>query len=286
MDRVSVKTKKRLIILAVALIIFPIAILVLYIASSLWWAYTSNDMLPLVLILISVESNYTVILIPYYALWVMEQPNITSFLETALVIYIVVVVRFLPFVLSLFFGKKRKLATTVGGTHGTISVYPKSKCFFCGANIPENATHCPRCGSARLRCSVCNQDIVSGARLFKCPHCGALSHREHLAEAEELMEKGSCPKCGEKLKKIKIITPKAKCFYCGLEIPRDAEYCPHCGEARVRCSVCLGDIASGEQFVKCPYCGILCHRDHLSEWIKVKGYCPNCRQRLKEIDIA
>jgi predicted RNA-binding Zn-ribbon protein involved in translation (DUF1610 family) len=180
-----------------------------------------------------------------------------------------------------------KTDTAITRRIGSGYVKPKTeKCFFCGYKIPENITNCPRCGNARMRCSVCNRDIILGDQLVKCPHCGALSHKEHLAEAEGIMEKGVCPKCGEKLEEIKIITPKSKCFYCGLEIPRDAEYCPHCGESRVRCSVCLGDIASGDQFVKCPNCGVLSHRNHMLEWIKVKGYCPNCRQKLKEIDTA
>ncbi|WXG42241.1 MAG: zinc ribbon domain-containing protein [Candidatus Freyarchaeum deiterrae] len=82
------------------------------------------------------------------------------------------------------------------------------------------------------------------------------------------------------------IKPKPDCLYCGTEIPEDAEFCPHCGEARVRCPVCSKDIVSGDRFVKCPYCGALNHREHLLEWIKVKGYCPNCKRKLKETDIA
>ena len=76
---------------------------------------------------------------------------------------------------------------------------------------------------------------------------------------------------------------KLKCLYCGSKIPQDAEFCSSCGAARVRCTVCNLDIVSGEQFIKCPHCSTLSHRDHLLEWIKVKGFCPNCLEKLGEI---
>lgn len=79
---------------------------------------------------------------------------------------------------------------------------------------------------------------------------------------------------------------KRCCLFCGSEISGDAKHCPNCGGVRLKCPVCQMDIVSGEQYTKCPYCGALSHRDHLLEWIKVKGYCPNCRQRLKEEDLA
>nr|MDO8081270.1 hypothetical protein [Candidatus Freyarchaeota archaeon] len=50
--------------------------------------------------------------------------------------------------------------------------------------------------------------------------------------------------------------------------------------------MCQLDIASGDQFVKCPQRGTQSHRDHLLELIKIRGLCPNCRQRLKETDIG
>nr|MDO8081290.1 zinc ribbon domain-containing protein [Candidatus Freyarchaeota archaeon] len=162
----------------------------------------------------------------------------------------------------------------------------KQICLFCGSEIPENTENCPRCGRARAQCSVCNEDIFSEDRPVKCPHCGALSHREHLAEW--IREKGSCPKCGGKLKEIRIIgvAPKSKCLFCGFELPENAEFCPHCGEAIAKCSICQEDIISGDKYIKCPYCGVLSHRDHLLRWIKKKGYCPNCRQKLRETGIV
>ncbi|WXG42236.1 MAG: zinc ribbon domain-containing protein [Candidatus Freyarchaeum deiterrae] len=82
------------------------------------------------------------------------------------------------------------------------------------------------------------------------------------------------------------IKTKLECLFCGSEIPENAEYCPHCGETRARCSVCNKDIVLGDLHVKCPYCGALSHRNHLPKGKKEKKYCPNCKQILKEKDIA
>jgi hypothetical protein len=79
---------------------------------------------------------------------------------------------------------------------------------------------------------------------------------------------------------------KINCLYCGSEIPKNAKVCPSCGAERVRCAVCNLDIVSGELFSKCPYCNVLSHREHLLEWIKIRGMCPNCKKKLSEIEIS
>ena len=75
-------------------------------------------------------------------------------------------------------------------------------------------------------------------------------------------------------------TRRPKCLYCGSEILENANFCIFCGEARAICSVCNLDIIPGDPIVRCPHCGVLNHKDHLLEWIKVRGYCPNCREKL------
>ncbi|MFB0559831.1 MAG: right-handed parallel beta-helix repeat-containing protein [Candidatus Lokiarchaeia archaeon] len=82
------------------------------------------------------------------------------------------------------------------------------------------------------------------------------------------------------------ITRRPQCVYCGCELSENAKFCPLCGKAIAICSVCNRDILSGEVFVECPYCHVPSHRDHLLEWIKVKGYCPNCKERLSRLDIV
>lgn len=80
----------------------------------------------------------------------------------------------------------------------------------------------------------------------------------------------------------KATTPlgKAECQHCGSLIPEKANPCPRCGEFREWCAVCKMDIAPGEATTKCPHCNTKIHSDHFIEWIKVKGYCPNCKRDL------
>lgn len=83
-----------------------------------------------------------------------------------------------------------------------------------------------------------------------------------------------------------IPTPiKTRCSHCGSAVPENSNFCMFCGEAiSGRCSVCNLEIISGDKVVKCPYCGALSHRVHLLEWIKVRGYCPNCKEKLSQLD--
>nr|MDO8082925.1 right-handed parallel beta-helix repeat-containing protein [Candidatus Freyarchaeota archaeon] len=81
------------------------------------------------------------------------------------------------------------------------------------------------------------------------------------------------------------VTIRPRCVYCSRELSENANFCPLCGKAIAICSVCNRDILFGEVFVECPYCHVPSHIDHLSEWIKVKGYCPNCKERLTRMDV-
>jgi C4-type Zn-finger protein len=51
------------------------------------------------------------------------------------------------------------------------------------------------------------------------------------------------------------------------------------------CPVCKSDIRKSDPVVSCPYCGTLAHRDHLLEYLHVKGNCPSCGKRLNEKEI-
>jgi uncharacterized C2H2 Zn-finger protein len=46
------------------------------------------------------------------------------------------------------------------------------------------------------------------------------------------------------------------------------------------CCVCRLPIRDGEQMVYCPNCGNAAHYRHLAEWVKIKGTCPICRNRI------
>jgi len=80
-------------------------------------------------------------------------------------------------------------------------------------------------------------------------------------------------------------TEEVTCPSCGMPYASDTPFCPNCGEERLRCIVCLLPIVSGD-IIKCPHCGGIAHKEHLQEWVKVKGFCPNCKQALSEYDLV
>ena len=51
------------------------------------------------------------------------------------------------------------------------------------------------------------------------------------------------------------------------------------------CIVCDLVIEENDDFITCPRCSALAHKLHLLEWIKIKGYCPNCNNPIKQIDL-
>ncbi len=53
-----------------------------------------------------------------------------------------------------------------------------------------------------------------------------------------------------------------------------------------RCMVCGLEIMENEDIVFCPYCKNPAHRDHLLEWLHIKGICPNCRRFIRREDLT
>ncbi|MHA1631124.1 MAG: hypothetical protein ACTSVS_13175 [Candidatus Heimdallarchaeota archaeon] len=80
----------------------------------------------------------------------------------------------------------------------------------------------------------------------------------------------------ERLKNKKIM-----CFNCGFKYFDSEPTCPQCGTGTVKCSVCKLPISFGSLTLECPHCHTIAHQEHLLEWIKVKGTCPVCQQKLK-----
>ncbi|HUT80497.1 MAG TPA: hypothetical protein VMZ29_04770 [Candidatus Bathyarchaeia archaeon] len=72
-----------------------------------------------------------------------------------------------------------------------------------------------------------------------------------------------------------------KCFSCGEERTNINEPCSNCGVDTVYCSVCKLPISFGADYLECTHCQNIAHKEHLLEWIKVKGTCPVCQQKLK-----
>ncbi|MHA1377770.1 MAG: zinc finger domain-containing protein [Candidatus Helarchaeota archaeon] len=57
-------------------------------------------------------------------------------------------------------------------------------------------------------------------------------------------------------------TKKEKCMVCGLPIKEEQEH----------------------EKVYCPHCLNAAHKNHLLEWIKLKGTCPLCLKKLSRSD--
>ncbi len=52
-----------------------------------------------------------------------------------------------------------------------------------------------------------------------------------------------------------------------------------------KCVVCDLLIYENEEFTTCPICNAIAHRTHLLEWLKIKGFCPNCGQHIPSISL-
>ncbi|MCK5587283.1 MAG: hypothetical protein KAI34_00985 [Candidatus Lokiarchaeota archaeon] len=75
------------------------------------------------------------------------------------------------------------------------------------------------------------------------------------------------------------------CPSCGTPYPSDTPFCPTCGVEREKCTVCLLPMEPGSEITKCPHCSGIAHKDHLQEWVKIKGFCPKCKNKLTEYDL-
>ncbi len=88
-------------------------------------------------------------------------------------------------------------------------------CDSCGAEVPEDATECPRCGAKFFVCDACGVEIPDGAD--HCPNCGA--RFDGAVETEIVHMDGT----------VDTSTETFECSECGAEVPANAERCPNCG---------------------------------------------------------
>ncbi|TFF90256.1 MAG: hypothetical protein EU548_03910, partial [Promethearchaeota archaeon] len=75
------------------------------------------------------------------------------------------------------------------------------------------------------------------------------------------------------------------CPNCGMKIKTNISNCPNCGtdlgeEKRFQCPICRS--SKIETSVKCPICGTRFHRRCFLEWVKIKGTCPVCKNKVDE----
>lgn len=74
-------------------------------------------------------------------------------------------------------------------------------------------------------------------------------------------------------------TPEKRCFICGTPF-LSGNFCSNCGKEHLACPICRKPVLYGENVLECTFCGIEAHAPHLLEWLRIKGTCPNCREKL------
>ncbi len=47
------------------------------------------------------------------------------------------------------------------------------------------------------------------------------------------------------------------------------------------CAICKLPITKYQDYLKLPCCKALAHKEHILEWLKIKGTCPHCKTRIK-----
>ncbi|MBD3189670.1 MAG: hypothetical protein GF308_03455 [Candidatus Heimdallarchaeota archaeon] len=78
---------------------------------------------------------------------------------------------------------------------------------------------------------------------------------------------------------------KMRCFYCEHELKEENRLCPSCQKEVPRCIVCNKKIVGGQKVLLCPHCEGKAHKNHLLEWQKSFGFCPQCKKELRVMDL-
>ncbi len=83
------------------------------------------------------------------------------------------------------------------------------------------------------------------------------------------------------VEKIADLKPrKLHCPTCGAALEPQESQCPTCRDEFPICVICRQPIL--ESLTKTPCCGTYSHAPHLQEWLRIKGTCPICREKIKE----
>ncbi len=87
-----------------------------------------------------------------------------------------------------------------------------------------------------------------------------------------------------------VIIKKISCFYCNAELTKPDDdgpiICLNCGKKTRSCEICKEYMITGDKLVQVISCGHVFHKNHILEWIKVKGICPICKERINEESIV
>ncbi len=103
---------------------------------------------------------------------------------------------------------------------------------------------------------------------------------------DEIEEETLVENVTTKIKTKKVEKRKSLCLFCEakLEVVEDEGpiVCQNCGKEAPYCEICKNIIIAGEKVVQSTVCGHIFHKKHIIEWIKVKGACPVCKEKLNE----
>ena len=88
-------------------------------------------------------------------------------------------------------------------------------------------------------------------------------------------------------KKVKSRTSKQTnftCSSCGELFPVNETHCSSCGSTKPVCIVCLSDLGIEQEVVKLNCCSEYSHKEHIINWLNVKGFCPKCEKEIEKND--
>ncbi|MBK5112401.1 MAG: hypothetical protein KGD59_06775 [Candidatus Heimdallarchaeota archaeon] len=100
-----------------------------------------------------------------------------------------------------------------------------------------------------------------------------------ISEEEELIEQLDEIKEDEEITLTdKIFT----CSSCGVNMSLSDESCPSCESPKPVCIVCLSDLKEKDTIVKLTCCSSYAHKEHIDNWVSVKGHCPKCHKEIQD----
>jgi hypothetical protein len=71
------------------------------------------------------------------------------------------------------------------------------------------------------------------------------------------------------------------CPHCGSRQSVLIRTCTECSKELPSCQICKRGFAEEESRIHCPQCDNPFHKNHLQEYIRIKGECPVCKEGLK-----
>ena len=100
-----------------------------------------------------------------------------------------------------------------------------------------------------------------------------------ISEQEELIEPFDKIEGDEE---IKLTDKMFTCVNCGANITLSDENCSSCGSSKPVCVVCLSELKENDTIVKLTCCSSYAHKEHIDNWVLVKGICPKCHKEIQD----